>query len=259
MTFSIYASGGLQERGFFLSRIYSALVTPKYKVHFLLYTASEVTPNALRKMLLALKKKFGSEDWIFIVLAQDQPLGQALKEDVERIGDRTLGVCAYAVGADKMITSDNVLGRGLARQLKLNEAKFENFDVPNYLKSFTATLALGLGLLVLIALFGLLQALSIPTIAFMLIFSIVAGFVIYKSRYHISVSVNSKGFVLREGNKTKERKWTTYSSLWIFVSPKLETFLRLKSKDETFDLPLSRTGMPRREMYSIVKKLIMNK
>jgi hypothetical protein len=33
ITFPIYASGSLQERGFFLSKIFSALVTPKYKIH----------------------------------------------------------------------------------------------------------------------------------------------------------------------------------------------------------------------------------
>jgi predicted aminopeptidase len=93
----------------------------------------------------------------------------------------------------------------------------------------------------------------------MLVFSIIVGYVIYKSRYHMSVSIDSKGFQLREGKKIKEGKWTDYSGLSIFISPKLETFLRLKSKDATFDLPLSRTGMPRRETYSMVKQLMKKK
>jgi len=163
------------------------------------------------------------------------------------------------VGAKEIVTSSNVLGRGLAKQLKLNEVKYENFDVPNYLKSFTATFALGVFLLVFFALSGLREAISIITISFMLIFSIVVGYVIYKSRYHMSVSIDSKGFQLREGKKIKEGKWTDYSGLSIFVSPKLETFLRLKSKDTTFDLPLSRNGLPRRETYSMVKQLMKKK
>jgi hypothetical protein len=208
---------------------------------------------------LALKHKFSPDDWIFLVLAQGQPVGQALKETVEGIEDKTLGICAYGVGAKEIVTSSNVLGRGLAKQLKLNEVKYENFDVPNYLKSFTATFALGVFLLVFFALSGLREAISILTISFMLIFSIVVGYVIYKSRYHMSVSIDSKGFQLREGKKIKEGKWTDYSGLSIFISPKLETFLRLKSKDATFDLPLSRTGMPRRETYSMVKQLMKKK
>jgi predicted aminopeptidase len=137
--------------------------------------------------------------------------------------------------------------------------KYENFDVPNYLKSFTATFALGVFLLVFLALSGAQQAIQPLTLMIMLVFSIIVGYVIYKSRYHMSVSIDSKGFQLREGKKIKEGKWTDYSGLSIFISPKLETFLRLKSKDATFDLPLSRTGMPRRETYSIVKQLMKKK
>jgi hypothetical protein len=259
ITFPIYASGGLQEKGFFLSRIYSALVTPKYKVHLLLYTSPEITPNFLRKIILALKHKFGSEDWIFLALAQGQPVGKALRESVEGVGDKTVGIAAYGVGAKEMVTSNNVLGRGLAKQLKLNETKYENFDVPNYLKSFTATFALGVFLLVFLALSGAPQAIQPLTLMIMLVFSIIVGYVIYKSRYHTSVSIDSKGFQLREGKKVKEGKWSDYSGLSVFISPKLETFLRLKSKDATFDLPLSRTGMPRRETYSMVKQLIKKK
>jgi len=261
IVFPIYALGGLQEKGFFLSKIYSALVVPKYKVHLLLYTAPEINANSLRKTVLALKRKFGSDDWIFLVLAQGQPIGKALKESVEAIDDKTIGVCAYGVGAKETITSNNVLGKGLSKQLKLNEAKFENFDVPNYLKSFTATFALGVFLLVFLALSGLRELAAQLPIALLILFvlSLILGQVIYKSRYHISVTIDDKGFRLREGKKVKERKWADYSSLSIFISQNLETHLRLKSKDETFDLPLSRTGMPRRETYRIAKNLIQNK
>jgi hypothetical protein len=131
--------------------------------------------------------------------------------------------------------------------------------VPNYLKSFTATFALGVFLLVFLALSGAPQAIQPLTLMIMLVFSIIVGYVIYKSRYHTSVSIDSKGFQLREGKKVKEGKWSDYSGLSVFISPKLETFLRLKSKDATFDLPLSRTGMPRRETYSMVKQLIKKK
>ncbi|HLE74492.1 MAG TPA: hypothetical protein VI864_00380 [Candidatus Bathyarchaeia archaeon] len=261
ITFPIYASGGLQEKGFFLSRIYSTLVTPKYKVHLLLYTLPEINPTFLRKIILALKRKFGTDDWIFVALVQGQPMGKALKESVESIDDKTVGIAAYGVGAKETVTSNNVLGRGLAKQLKLNEAKYENFDVPNYLKSFTATFALGVFFLVFLTLSGVRQLASQLPIALIILFilSLIIGQVIYKSRYHMSVSIDSKGFQLREGKKIKEGKWTDYSGLSIFLSPNRETFLRLKSKDATLDLPLSRTGLPRRETYSMVKQLMKKK
>jgi len=261
ITFPIYASGGLQEKGFFLSRIYSTLVTPKYKVHLLLYTLPEINPTFLRKIILALKRKFGTDDWIFVALVQGQPMGKALKESVESIDDKTVGIAAYGVGAKETVTSNNVLGRGLAKQLKLNEAKYENFDVPNYLKSFTATFALGVFFLVFLTLSGVRQLASQLPIALIILFilSLIIGQVIYKSRYHMSVSIDSKGFQLREGKKIKEGKWTDYSGLSIFLSPNRETFLRLKSKDATLDLPLSQLDLPRRETYSMVKQLMKKK
>ena len=259
--FPIYASGGLQEKGFFLSRIYSALVVPKYKVHLLLYTAPEINKDLLRKMILALKRKFGSGDWIFLVLVQGQQLSKALKESIESVDDRTVGISAYGIGAKETVTSNTVLGRGLSKQLKLNEVKYENFDVPNYLKSFTATFALGVFFLLFLALSGFQQLTAQVPLALLilLVLSIVVGQVIYKSRYHMSVIIDSKGFRLREGRKINERKWSDFQGLSIFISSKLETFLRLKSKDETFDLPLSRTGLPRRETYNIVKQLVKRK
>src|SRR4030067_2261819 len=72
--FQIYASGGLQEKGFFLSRIYSALVVPRYKVHLLLYTSPEINKDLLRKAILALKRKFGGVDWSFLLFVPGHPL-----------------------------------------------------------------------------------------------------------------------------------------------------------------------------------------
>jgi hypothetical protein len=257
--FPIYASGGLQERGFLLSRAYSAMVTPRYKVNLFLYTAPEITKEVLRKIVLALKRKFEAPDWVFLILVQGQPIGKALRDEVEEITDKNLGIAAYGLGAKETVTSNNVLGRGLAKQLKPNEAKYDNFDVPNYLKSFTITFALGITLLVFLGLSGLTIAIQPATILVMLVISIILGQVIYKSRYHMSVIIDSKGFKLREGRKTTEKKWREYTSLSIYISPKLETFLRLKSKENTFDLPVSRTGLPRRETYNMVKQIIKGK
>ncbi len=259
LTFPIYALGGLQERGFLLSRIYSAMVVPRYKVHLLVYSASEIDRDLLKKMIFALKRKFPAPDWVFLILVQGQPIGSSLKASIQDIEDKNLGIAAYGLGEKDTITSNNVLGRGLSKQIKPNEARYENFDVPNYLKSFTATFVLGIGLLIFLAISGLTLAISPATILIMLVLGIIVGYVIYKSRYHMSIIIDSRGFKLREGKKITERKWSTYSSLSIYISPKLETFLRLKSKDETFDLPLSRTGLPRRETYRMVKQIIKGK
>lgn len=258
ITFPIYASGSLRERGFILSRIFSTLVTPKYKIHFLLYTSPEVDPKFLRKMIISCKDKFGTDDWIFLGLVQSQPLGKATKEAIENINDRNVGIAAYSLAPKETVTSNNVLGKGLAKQLKLTEAKFEIFDWPNYLKSFTMIFALGVLMLTVIFLFGVPQAIQPLTFLIMAVFSLIVGHRIYKTRYHMVLTLSNKGFQLSEGKKVTEGKWSNYSDVTIYITPRYETCLRLYSK-ETFDLPLSRVGLSRKEVYSTIRELIKKK
>jgi hypothetical protein len=259
LTFPIYASGGLQERGFFLSRIFSAMVTPRYKVHLLLYTAPEVNPKLLRKIIISCKNKFGADDWIFLGLVQNQPFEKSTKEAITNTADKTVGITASSLASKETVTSNNVLGKGLAKQLKLTEAKFEAFDLPNYLKSFTMILGLGVLILVALALSGLPQAINPFTLLIMAVFSLIAGHRIYKTRYHMSLSLNSKGFRLQAGGKATEEKWSNYSDVTIYITPKMETCLRLHSKEESFDLPVSRVGISRREAFDAITQLVKKK
>jgi hypothetical protein len=259
VTFPIYASGGLREKGFFLSRIYSAMVTPKYKVHLLLYTAPEINPKQLRKIMISCKSKFGTDDWIFLGLVQNQPFEKATKEAITNTGDKTVGITAFSLASKEKVISDNVLGKGLAKQLKLTEAKFEAFDLPNFLKSFTMVLGLGVLILIILALSGLPQAIQPLTLLIMAVFSLIAGHRIYKTRYHMSLSLNSRGFQLQEGKKATKGKWSNYTDVTIYITPKMETCLRLHSKEEAFDLPISRVGISRKEAYNAIKELIKKK
>lgn len=259
VTFPIYASGGLRERGFFLSKIYSALVTPKYKVHLLLYTAPEINPKQLRKIIISCKSKFGADDWIFLGLAQNQPFEKTTKEAITNTADKTVGIAAFSLASKETVTSNNVLGKGLVKQLKLTEAKFEAFDLPNYLKSFTMILGLGVLILIVLALSGLPQAIQPLTLLLMAVFSLIGGHRIYKTRYHVTLSLSSKGFQLQQGRGLTEGKWSNYSDVTMYITPKMETCLRLHSKDENFDLPLSRVGISRKEAYNAIKQLIKKK
>jgi hypothetical protein len=259
VTFPIYASGGLRERGFFLSKIYSALVTPKYKVHLLLYTTPELNPKLLRKIIISCKSKFGADDWIFLGLVQNQPFEKTTKEAITNTADKTVGIAAFSLASKETVTSNNVLGKGLAKQLKLTEAKFEAFDLPNYLKGFTMILGLGVLILIVLALSGLPQAIQPLTLLLMAVFSLIAGHRIYKTRYHMTLSLNSRGFRLQEGRKVTEGKWSNYSDVTMCITPKMETCLRLHSKDENFDLPLSRVGVSRKEAYNTIRQLMKKK
>jgi len=259
ITFPIYASGSLQERGFLLSRVFSALVTPKYKIHFLLHTNPEIDLKFLRKIILSCKNKFGADEWVFLGLVQSQPLGKTIKETVADITDKNIGIAIYSLAPKEMVSSNNVLGKSLAKQLKLTEAKFEAFDLPNYLKSFVMILALGTLMLVILYFFGVQQAISTLTLLLMTIFSLIIGYPVYKTRYHTTLSLNNKGFQLRKGQTIMEGKWSNYTDTTIYITPNYETCIRLHSKEKNLDLPLSRVGLSRKDAYNAIRELIKRK
>jgi len=261
VVFPIYSSGGLQEKGFFLSRIYSAMVTPRYKVHLFLYTSPEINPKLLRKLIISCKNKFSGDDWVFLALVQSRPFEKEAKHSIINVTEKTIGITAYSLASKETVSSSNVLGKGLAKQLKLAETKFESYNLPKYLRSYTIVFGLGILILIVIALSfnQLRQAISPLTILFMALFSLVAAHFIYKARYHAIISLNSKGFKLQEGQNITEGKWSDYRNVTIYITPRHETCLRLHSKDNTLDIPLSKIGLSRKEAYNAIKQLIRKK
>ncbi|MGQ9530658.1 MAG: hypothetical protein ACUVQX_04365 [Candidatus Bathycorpusculaceae bacterium] len=256
VVFPLHAFGSLQEKGFFLSKIFSTLVTPKYKIHLLLYTEPNFDPKLVRKLILTCKTKFGAEDWIFLGLVQSQAFQKETKEAIANTADKNVGITAYSLKSKETVTSENVLGKGLAKQLRLTEARFEAFDLPNYLKSFTITLLLMAFFLIFLSISGFPQAIHPLSFSIAIMVSLVVGYRLYKTRYHIMLFMDNIGFKLWEGKTLKEGNWADFSDITIHVTPKREICLRLHTKDRTFDLPLSRTGLSRKETYSMVKRLI---
>lgn len=259
-TFPIYATGGLEERGFFLSRIFSAFVTPKYKVHFLLYTSPEIDTKTLRNLMITSKNKFPGDDWIFLGLIQASRINKSVKEAVENIADKRVGVILHSLASKNVVASKNVLGKALQKQLKLAEAKFEAFDLPNYLKSFAATFFLCILGLVAIAFLGKFPELIRPeTILVVAVISLLIGHRLYKTQYHTTLTLNRNGFELQEGKKITKHEWSKFDDVTIYITPKRETCIRLYSKQKTLDLPLSRIGISRKNAYNMIKQLIKKK
>lgn len=261
LTIPIYATGSLEEKGFILSRIFSYFVAPKYKIHFFFYVSQEVNVKLLRKIITLCKEKFAEDDWIFIGIAQSKPIDKTLKDAIENLADDRVGVTAYSLASKTEASSKNVLGRALQKQLKLAEAKFEAFDLPNYLKSFTIAFSFGVLALSAIAFLSrtssTVQPLTLLVLAFL---SIIVGHRIYKKRYHMTLTLNNEGFRLQEGSsKIIEEKWSSFTNLAFFITPRRETCLRLYSKERTIDLPLSRIGISRKDAYNVIRQLIKMK
>ena len=257
----VYAVGSLTEKGFFLSRIFSFFVTPKYKIHFLLYTSTEFGVKSLRKLILSCKRKFGADDWIFITLVHSKPIDKKVKSAVLNLADERVGVATYSLASKNEISSDNVLGRALKKRLKLTEARFEAIHVPDYLKGVAIVFSLGtlsLVALLFLGLSGLVHYMPL-TLLIMLAFSIIAAYPIYKKRYHTVFSLNSKGFKLWKGTNLTEGRWAYYKDVSIHITPQRETYIRLHSRKETFDIPLSRVGLSRKEAYNAIKQILKKK
>ena len=257
-TVPIYAVGSLTEKGFFLSRIFSFFVTPKYKIHFLLYTTTELSVKSLRKLILSCKRTFGADDWIFITLVQAKPVEKAVKSAVLNLADEKVGVAAYSLASKSEISSNNVLGRSLKKNLKLTEARFDPLNVPDYLKSVAIVFSLGTLFLVALLFFGVYTNMLL-SLLIMLAFSIIVGYPIYKRRYHTVFSLNSRGFKLWKGGNLVEGRWSEYTDVSIHITPQGETHIRLYSKEGTFDIPLSKVGLSRKEAYNAIKQILKKK
>ncbi|MEM4245667.1 MAG: hypothetical protein QW390_00040 [Candidatus Bathyarchaeia archaeon] len=251
----LYAKGELREKGFLLSRAFSALVTPRYKVHLILCLSDLFTVNSLRSLIISCKKSFDADDWIFIGLVQEKPLDRSVQEAVKNIGDERVGLVAYSLQTDDQVASRNVLGEALKRQLNLTEARFEAFDATSYLKSFAASYFLMVAIMIVLTILGaqLISPLSLLVAA---AFSMIAGYRIYKARYHTVLKLDKEGFELHKGKAKETGEWRHFTHSSIYINPKHETYLRLYSGEEFLDIPLSRLGLSRRDMYEAIGRLI---
>jgi hypothetical protein len=257
---ALYATGSLEEKGFLLSRLFSAVVTPKYKVRFLFCTAQEFNEAMLKKLTTIAQRKFGQDDWIFVALVQNEPINNSLKRTVENLENPRIGVVTYSLASNEEAFSNNVLGKGLKKQLRLTQARFEALDVPDYVKSFAVIFSFGILLLFILQLFfnvPLLNPTAMPVaILVLLFFSIAAGHSLYKSQYHVTLLLTKEGFSLKKGNSLTERKWSEFKNAVIYVTPRRETCIRLYGENQPFDLPISRVGLSRKEAYNSIRLLL---
>ena len=263
LTIPLHASGGLQEKGFLLSRVFSSFVTPRYQVHLLVCTYPELNESTLRKLITLCKRKFGTENWTFLILVQSKPFDKSVKKTIETYEEAPVGISAYSLESKEAIASNNTLGRGLKKQLKLTEPTFEAFDLPDYVKSFTIALFAGTMTLLIVQWVTSLQIFGIShlpiTIVSLILFSIIAGHLLYKSQYRTRLIMAVDGFELRKGKKVTKRKWAEFKDVAVFITPGHETYIRLYEEKGFFDIPLSRVGLSRKDTYNDIKQILNRK
>jgi len=260
LTIQLYASGGLEEKGFLLSRLFSSFVTPKYKVNLLVLTQEEFNESILKKLITICKRKFGKDNWIFLALIQNKAFEKPAKKMIESFEESPVGITAYSLESKDYVVSNNPLGRGLKKQLRLIEPTFEAFDLPDYVKSFTIALSLSTITLFMVQLFSGLPIFTVtylPVIVMtLLLFSIIAGHMLYKSQYRTTLTMTTEGFELRKGQSSTKKKWAEFKNATIFITSRRETLIRLHGENGTFDLPLSRVGLSRKDTFNSIKQML---
>ena len=125
----------------------------------------------------------------------------------------------------------------------------------------SVTIVFSLGVLFLVALLFLgVSGRGMPlALLIMLAFSVIAAYPVYKRRYHTVFSVNGRGFKLWKGGNLAEGRWSDYTDASIYITPRREACIRLYSKEETFDIPLSKVGLSRKEAYNAIKQMLKKK
>jgi hypothetical protein len=192
-------------------------------------------------------------------LLQDKPIQREVKNAINELGDPRVGVVMSSLASREDVYSNNVLGKNLKRQLRLTEAKFEIFDIIDYMKAFAMIFTLGIVLLISLQLFFQISSVTPASLALLLLLSVIAGYPVYKSRYHTVLKLDDKGFEVLKGKAPTRGEWSDYADVSIYISPSRESFLRLHKGKDTLDLPVSRVGMSRKDAFDAVRRLVRKK
>ena len=123
-TFPLVARGTTRPRGFLLSRFVAMTIMPNYNVCLYAYDLRN-QERMQRSHLMRLIRIIGSQrdrkniKWSWLLLFHNQELPPSLTRVIEEFGEKDLGLGSIDVGAGKLTTSSNQLGRSLARQMRM--------------------------------------------------------------------------------------------------------------------------------------------
>jgi hypothetical protein len=114
---------------------------------------------------------------------------------------------------------------------------------------------------VIVLLFSLIveqrQIVGVPVLVINVIVSIVLGWRLYKSLYHMAFTYDDEGFTLKKGRKeVNNHKWNEFSKVSLIRTESGELSVRLYHDSEYFDLPASKLKMNPFTFRQEVTKLV---
>lgn len=259
LNISLYAKGSYRERGFLVSRIFSALFLPKRSIHFLAYTTKKAGEGDVNKLLNTRKKLKVDDDWFLISIVQEESLDPFLRRRISRFGERETGILAYSLKTSEIVRSDNALGKAMAERLNLRGLTFEAFDMADYVKSVGMVFVVGIIAVTVTSFINLLIALRffapVPILSW-LAASMMVGYTLYRRRYHCVLTLSERGFSIKKGKDAFKGAWKDFQDALTFVDDNGEEFVRLIGRDESVDLPTSRVGISRHRLLEVVEEFV---
>jgi len=124
--FEIHARGQTRGKGFILSRFFAWTVLPNYKVSLYARAVRNTTTflrGNLIEFLKVIKKDLESRGmkWAWLVLLFDGDPPDRISSMVQEYSKNDIGIGCINAYSGNMVVSNNVLGRGLIKQMRLHK------------------------------------------------------------------------------------------------------------------------------------------
>jgi hypothetical protein len=124
--FDLYARGQTRPKGFLLSRFFAWTVLPNYKVSLYAKTVRDQANflrGSLTELLQLIRKSIERSDlkWAWLVLFFEGDPPSRISTLVEEYNKNDIGIASVNAYSGSVLTSNNLLGKALIQQMRLNK------------------------------------------------------------------------------------------------------------------------------------------
>jgi len=115
-TFDMLILGNTRPKGFLLSRLFSWLTLPAYRVACFTYS-KDPRLNHLGTLTRSVKRYMKEQDltWSWLVLPGEGPFTERARAVVQKNDLREIGIALVDLAAQEVVTNDSFLGRRMRR------------------------------------------------------------------------------------------------------------------------------------------------
>lgn len=254
-TFLLYAEGDTFVKGFFFSKIFSYLVSPRRKAYFLVNYVNNLTDEHYRK-IINICYNIGSEDdyILLVILTGDSDIKGSIKRKIGTIGEGKIGISIFSLTSGKRYYSNNFLGKSL-KNIVDKGFEFSSIYIEDLVKAISIILITSMLILIGLHFFGII-ILSLITILADIVLSLILGYILYRRIYHTVVTFTVDGFIIKRGRWIYRGRWRDFNKLWLHVE-RDDEYIRIEGREGYVDIPTRRIGANKYTLMNFIKKKIL--